>query len=45
MLQKSGFKGDIDIREDALEFYTNLEHMLAAGDIVLLQNDWTDNYH
>jgi UDP-N-acetylmuramoyl-tripeptide--D-alanyl-D-alanine ligase len=43
-LQKFGYKGDIDIREDALEFYTNLEHMLAAGDIVLLQNDWTDNY-
>ncbi|HEX5455751.1 MAG TPA: Mur ligase family protein [Candidatus Saccharimonadales bacterium] len=43
-LEGSGYKGEIDLRDDPLEFYTNLEHMLAAGDIALLQNDWTDNY-
>ena len=29
---------------DPLQFYTNLDQFVAAGDIVLMQNDWTDNY-
>ncbi len=41
----AGFNGEIRIEEDPLEFYTNIEHFIAAGDIVLMQNDWTDNYN
>jgi UDP-N-acetylmuramoyl-tripeptide--D-alanyl-D-alanine ligase len=43
-LKKADFKGELLIVEDPLEFYTNLEHFIAAGDVVLMQNDWTDNY-
>jgi len=43
-IHKSGFKGKIMIIDNPLEFYTNLEHFVAAGDVVLMQNDWTDNY-
>lgn len=43
-LQAAGFKGRVMLIEEPLEFYTNLEHFVAAGDIVLMQNDWTDNY-
>ena len=43
-IHKSGYKGKITIVDDPLEFYTNMEHFVAAGDVVLMQNDWTDNY-
>ena len=43
-LEKAGFKGKLTLIDDPLEFYTNLEHFVAAGDVVLMQNDWTDNY-
>lgn len=43
-LEAAGFKGDLLIIDDPLEFYTNLDHFVAAGDVVLMQNDWTDNY-
>lgn len=43
-LQEAGFKGRVMLIEEPLEFYTNLEHFVAAGDVVLMQNDWTDNY-
>jgi UDP-N-acetylmuramoyl-tripeptide--D-alanyl-D-alanine ligase len=39
------FKGELVIKNDPLDFYTNLEAFVAAGDIVLMQNDWTDNYN
>ncbi len=38
------YSGQVTIESDPLEFYTNLEHFVAAGDLVLMQNDWTDNY-
>ncbi len=38
------FKGELRIEQDPLTFYTNIEHVVAAGDVVLMQNDWTDNY-
>lgn len=38
------FKGDILIQHDPLEFYNSLDIFVAAGDVVLMQNDWTDNY-
>lgn len=43
-LSAGSFSGQLEVRDDPLEFYTNLEHTLAAGDVALLQNDWTDNY-
>jgi UDP-N-acetylmuramoyl-tripeptide--D-alanyl-D-alanine ligase len=43
-LQEANFKGEIVVQNDPLMFYTNLDQFVAAGDIVLLQNDWTDNY-
>ncbi len=43
-LDEAGFKGEVRIETDPLNFYTNLEHFVAKGDLVLMQNDWTDNY-
>lgn len=43
-LEKGGYKGDLRIETDPLAFYTNLEHIIAGGDLVMMQNDWTDNY-
>jgi UDP-N-acetylmuramyl pentapeptide synthase len=43
-LKTANFKGEIRVESDPLDFYTNLEHFVAAGDVVLMQNDWTDNY-
>ncbi len=41
----AGFKGEVRVESDPLRFYSNIEHFIAAGDIVLMQNDWTDNYN
>jgi len=43
-LIKGGYNGEIQIEDEPLDFYKNLEHFVAAGDVVLMQNDWTDNY-
>ena len=43
-LEKADFKGKLIIVDDPLEFYTNLDQFVASGDVVLMQNDWTDNY-
>lgn len=43
-LEKAGFKGELQIESDPLNFYTGLGHFLAAGDLAMLQNDWPDNY-
>lgn len=43
-LKSAGFKGQIDIQPDPLLYYSNLAEFVAGGDIVMLQNDWTDNY-
>lgn len=43
-LERANFGGDLKIIDDALAFYTGLEHFVATGDVVLMQNDWTDNY-
>lgn len=44
-LGSKGFKGELRVEEDPLAFYTNLGAFVAAGDVVIMQNDWTDNYH
>ena len=43
-LQSAGYAGKLQIESEPLEFYTNLQHFVAAGDLVVMQNDWTDNY-
>jgi UDP-N-acetylmuramoyl-tripeptide--D-alanyl-D-alanine ligase len=43
-LHEGGFKGELRLESDPLGFYTNLNQFVAAGDLVLMQNDWTDNY-
>jgi UDP-N-acetylmuramyl pentapeptide synthase len=43
-LASANFAGRVQIEPVPLEFYTNLKHFVAAGDLVVMQNDWTDNY-
>ncbi len=43
-LNDVGWSGELVISDNPLEFYENLSAMLARGDIMLMQNDWTDNY-
>jgi UDP-N-acetylmuramoyl-tripeptide--D-alanyl-D-alanine ligase len=43
-IEEGGYKGELQIENDPLGYYTNLEHIVASGDLVILQNDWTDNY-
>jgi UDP-N-acetylmuramyl pentapeptide synthase len=43
-LQAADFRGEMRIESDPLSFYTNIHLFVAAGDVVLMQNDWTDNY-
>ena len=43
-LEESKYAGHVRIVFDPLKFYTNLKHFVVAGDVVLMQNDWTDNY-
>jgi len=43
-LDDGGFAGQLMIVDDPLDFYKNLDKFVASGDVVLMQNDWTDNY-
>lgn len=43
-LRDAGYQKEVIIEDDPLGFYVNLQAFVAAGDIVLMQNDWTDNY-
>lgn len=43
-LEKGNFQGKLRVVDDPLNFYTHLDQFVANGDVVLLQNDWTDNY-
>ena len=44
-LEKAGFKGKLEIESNPLWYFTNLANFVAKGDVVLIQNDWTDNYN
>lgn len=44
-LEYGEFNGQLTIVDDPLGFYRQLDQQLARGDLVLMQNDWTDNYH
>jgi len=43
-LSIGGYDGEVIIEEDPLNFYTNIGLYVAVGDLVVMQNDWTDNY-
>lgn len=43
-LRRGDYSGELIIEDNPLEFYTNLNHIVAHGDLVVMQNDWTDNY-
>lgn len=43
-LEAAGYSGGLVVQDDPLDFYRNLPSFVAAGDVVLMQNDWTDNY-
>ena len=43
-LKQEDYHGEIVVETNPLEYYTNLEHFLANGDVVMLQNDWPDSY-
>ncbi len=43
-VERGGFKGRLILVGEPLEFYQNIDQFVAAGDVVLMQNDWTDNY-
>lgn len=44
-LKAGKFKGELQVEHYPLDYYLNLDQFLAAGDVVMLQNDWTDNYN
>jgi UDP-N-acetylmuramyl pentapeptide synthase len=41
----AGYKGRIKVISEPLQFYQNLESIVARGDIVMCQNDWPDYYN
>ncbi|HJP96356.1 MAG TPA: Mur ligase family protein [Candidatus Saccharimonadales bacterium] len=43
-LEAANYSGGLVVQDDPLDFYRNLPSFVAAGDVVLMQNDWTDNY-
>lgn len=43
-LEEAGYKGEVILEDDPVDFYTNLNLFVATGDLVLMQNDWPDNY-
>lgn len=43
-LAAANYKGALQIEDNPLNFYNNLPLFVATGDLVLMQNDWTDNY-
>jgi UDP-N-acetylmuramyl pentapeptide synthase len=43
-LEAAGYQGELLIESDPLNFYQNLQLFVAHGDLILMQNDWPDNY-
>jgi len=43
-LTAGGFQGELIVESDPLDFYSNLSQFVAVGDLMMMQNDWPDNY-
>jgi hypothetical protein len=44
-LENAGYKGEVVLESDPLNFYLHLNLFIASGDVVMMQNDWPDNYN
>lgn len=44
-MKEHHFGGELQIEQYPLDFYMNIEHFLAAGDVIMLQNDLPDQYN
>ncbi|HSW66067.1 MAG TPA: Mur ligase family protein [Bacillota bacterium] len=44
-LEAGNYAGQVIIEDDPVSFYNNLNLFVANGDLVVMQNDWPDNYH
>jgi len=43
-LKDAGYAGKLLWFNDALQAFSSLPHLTVKGDVVLLQNDWPDQY-
>jgi UDP-N-acetylmuramoyl-tripeptide--D-alanyl-D-alanine ligase len=43
-LKQADYKGEVVLESDPLNFYLHLNLFIASGDVVMMQNDWPDNY-
>lgn len=43
-LAHANYSGNLQIEPDPLAYYNGLDQHVAAGDVVMLQNDWPDSY-
>ncbi len=43
-LKSKNFTKELKIENNPLQFYLNLKLFIAKDDVVLMQNDWPDNY-
>lgn len=43
-MKSEGYQGEVITENDPLNFYNNIEQFVAAGDLVLMQNDLPDAY-
>jgi UDP-N-acetylmuramoyl-tripeptide--D-alanyl-D-alanine ligase len=43
-LKEAGYRGEVLWFEEALQAFAALPHLTVRGDVVLLQNDWPDQY-
>jgi UDP-N-acetylmuramoyl-tripeptide--D-alanyl-D-alanine ligase len=44
-LLASNYSGKLKVIDEPLQFYTNIENIVAKDDIVMCQNDWPDYYN
>ena len=44
-LTNANYKGVLRKIDEPLKFYESIPYLVSAGDVILLQNDWTDNYY
>ena len=44
-LKENSYGGEIIWFDEALKCYEQLPYMTVEGDVVLLQNDWSDQYY
>jgi len=43
-LERGGYGGIVSLEGNPLNFYLNLDQFIVDGDLIMMQNDWSDNY-